>query len=189
MNYCSHCGKPVQTQIPQGDNRERHVCGDCGTIHYVNPKLVVGAVVVWGKEILLCRRAIEPRRGYWTVPAGFLEVGETLEQGAAREAREEAEAAITISGLLSVINVTRVGQVHVMFRAGLVTPDFGIGDESLEVGLFTEQAIPWSELAFPSVRFTLERYYQDRAAGRTDVHVTEVGRWNQTTRWEGEKGS
>lgn len=114
------------------------------------------------------------------MPAGFLEVGETLEQGAAREAREEAEADIVIEDLLSVINVTRVGQVHVMFRARLAGPDYGVGDESLEVELFEENAIPWGDLAFPSVRFSLERYCQDRAAGRAGVHVTEVGRWNAT---------
>ncbi len=178
MNYCSICGQAVETRIPQGDNRERKVCADCGTIHYVNPKMVVGAVVEWGEEILLCRRAINPRRGYWTVPAGFLEVGETLEQGAAREAWEEAQADIRIQELLSVINVTRVGQVHVMFRACLAAPDFGVGDESLEVGLFKESDIPWDDLAFPSVRFTLERYYRDRAAGYSGVHLTEVGRWS-----------
>jgi ADP-ribose pyrophosphatase YjhB (NUDIX family) len=140
--------------------------------------MVVGAVVEWGEEILLCRRAIEPRQGYWTVPAGFLEVGETLEQGAAREALEEAEANIVIRDLLSVINVTRVGQIHVMFRAHLEQPEFGAGEESLEVDLFTQAEIPWRELAFPSVRFTLERYYRDRAAGVKDVHITEVGRWS-----------
>ena len=178
MNYCSLCGEAVVTRIPPGDNRQRHVCDDCGVVHYVNPKMVVGAVVEWREEILLCRRAIEPRQGYWTVPAGFLEVGETLEQGAAREAREEAEADIVIRDLLSVINVTRVGQVHVMFRAHLEQPDFGVGEESLEVALFTQDDVPWRELAFPSVRFTLERYYQDRAAGMKGVHITEVGRWN-----------
>jgi ADP-ribose pyrophosphatase YjhB (NUDIX family) len=178
MKYCNVCGQAVETLIPAGDNRERHVCSDCGTVHYVNPKMVVGAVVEWGEQILLCKRAIEPRRGLWTVPAGFLELGETLEQGAAREALEEAQAQIQIQALLSVINVTRVGQVHVMFRARLANPSFGVGEESLEVDLFKQGDIPWDELAFPSVRFTLERYYQDRAAGRAGVHVTEVGRWS-----------
>ena len=178
MKYCNICGQAVETTIPTGDNRERQVCAGCGTVHYVNPKMVVGAVVEWGEEILLCRRAIEPRRGFWTVPAGFLELGETLEQGAAREALEEAEAEILIEDLLSVINVTRVGQVHVMFRARLPRRNFGVGEESLEVELFKYSAIPWDELAFPSVRFTLERYYQDRAKGRAGVHIGEVGRWS-----------
>jgi ADP-ribose pyrophosphatase YjhB (NUDIX family) len=178
MNYCNSCGQAVETLIPAGDNRERQVCSDCGIVHYVNPKMVVGAVVEWGEEILLCRRAIEPRRGFWTVPAGFLELGETLEQGAAREALEEAKATIHIEDLLSVINVTRVGQVHVMFRARLASRSFGVGEESLEVELFKHGDIPWDELAFPSVRFTLERYYQDRAAGHAGVHLTEVGRWS-----------
>src|SRR5712672_2873091 len=138
-------------RVPDGDNRERMVCTGCGHVAYENPKVIVGAVVVSDNQILMCRRAIEPRRGFWTLPAGYLELGETLEEGAAREAMEEATARIVIDGILGVFSVARIGQVQVMFRGGFVDPRrpvFAAGPESLEVGLFAWDAIPWDDIAF-----------------------------------------
>lgn len=160
---------PVVRQVPAGDDRERMVCTDCGFIHYDNPKIVVGAVCTWGDEpdplFLLCRRAIEPRRGFWTLPAGYMELNETTEQGAAREAMEEANADIAIEALLAVYNIPRISQVQLIYRARLrdrvVTP----GAESLETRLFDWDAIPWDSLAFPSVRWALGRHRD--VAGRT----------------------
>lgn len=176
MNYCSHCGAPVALQIPAGDHRQRHVCAACGTVHYQNPKIVAGCVVEHEGRILLCRRAIEPRRGFWTIPAGFMENDETLQQAAARECLEEALAEVEIGDLCAVVHVLHAHQVHVMFRAGLPQPAFGVGEESLEVRLCTEAEIPWDEIAFPSVGFALRRYLEDRAAGRRDLHYTTIDR-------------
>ena len=150
-------------QIPEGDNREREVCADCGHIAYVNPKIVVGSVVESDDgQILLCRRAIEPRHGFWTLPAGYMELGETLEEGAMREAFEEAQARIEIDGILGIFSISRIGQVQVMFRARLAPqgdgPLFAAGEESLEVGLFHWDSIPWNELAFPTVRWALNAW-------------------------------
>jgi ADP-ribose pyrophosphatase YjhB (NUDIX family) len=145
-------------QVPEGDNRERHVCGDCGWIHYVNPKIVVGAVVTQGEQILLCRRAIEPRRGFWTIPAGYMEERETSEVGAMREAKEEACADIRIDALLAVYNIPRISQVQLIYRATLASPDYSAGPESLEVKLFSWDDIPWDELAFPSVHWALQQH-------------------------------
>ena len=144
--------------VPPGDTKPRRVCDSCGFIDYVNPRVVVGAVCAWQEEVLLCRRAIEPRRGYWTLPAGFLEEGEACAEGAARETREEARAEIEIDGLLVVYNVPRLSQVHLFYRARLVDGRFEAGEETLEARLFEWPRIPWSELAFPSVRFALEHY-------------------------------
>jgi ADP-ribose pyrophosphatase YjhB (NUDIX family) len=152
------------------------VCANCGTIHYKNPLLVLGCVPQWEDKILLCKRAIEPRLGFWTVPAGFMEIGETMQHAAARECYEEALARVEIGSLLAVANVTHAGQVHVMFRARLLTPEFAPGLESLEVGLYTEDEIPWPDLAFPSGEFTLRKFFADRAAGREDHHFTELTR-------------
>jgi ADP-ribose pyrophosphatase YjhB (NUDIX family) len=145
-------------------------------IHYKNPLLVLGCVPEWQRKILLCRRAIEPRRGFWTVPAGFMENGETLQAAAARECYEEALAKVEVGSLLAVVDVTHACQVHVMFRARLRTPDFAPGPESLDVALYDEADIPWDELAFPSGEFTLRKYFADRAAGREDHHFTELTR-------------
>jgi ADP-ribose pyrophosphatase YjhB (NUDIX family) len=145
-------------------------------IHYKNPLLVLGCVPQWQERILLCRRAIEPRKGYWTVPAGFMENGETMQHAAARECHEEALAEVDIGSLLAVVNVTHAGQVHVMFRARLLAPKFAPGPESLEVGLYHEAEIPWAELAFASGEFTLRKFFADRAAGREDHHFTELTR-------------
>jgi len=150
-------------RIPEGDNRERLVCARCSFVAYDNPKVVVGSVVVAEGSVLLCRRAIEPRRGYWTLPAGYLELDETLEEGAAREALEEAQAAIAIDGILAVFSIARIGQVQVIFRARFADPGltrFAAGPESLEVGLYPWDAIPWDEIAFPSVRWALNAWRQ-----------------------------
>jgi ADP-ribose pyrophosphatase YjhB (NUDIX family) len=162
--------------VPDGDHLPRFVCADCGMIHYKNPLLVLGCVPQWEDKILLCRRAIEPRLGYWTVPAGFMENGETMQAAAARECREEALAEVEIGSLLAVVNVTHAGQVHVMFRARLEAPRFAPGRESLEVGLYAESQIPWGDLAFPSGEFTLRKFFADRALGREDHHFTELTR-------------
>lgn len=149
-------------KIPEGDNRERMVCGDCGHVAYENPKVVVGSVVVADDDrILMCRRAIEPRKGFWTIPAGYMELGETLEEGAMREAHEEALAAIAIDGILGVFSIARIGQVQVIFRARFADPGapvFGAGDESLEAQLFRRDEIPWEEIAFPSVHWALNAW-------------------------------
>lgn len=150
-------------RIPEGDNRERMICADCGHIAYENPKVVVGSVVVVDDTVLLCRRAIEPRLGFWTLPAGYLELGETLEEGAAREAWEEAQAEIVLDGILGVFTISRIGQVQVIFRAhfaGASEPRFAAGAESLEVGLFPWPRIPWEEIAFPSVNWALDAWRQ-----------------------------
>lgn len=172
MNYCSHCGAPVSRKVPAGDHLPRFVCDRCGTIHYQNPKLVVGCVPEDGGRILICKRAIEPRRGYWTVPAGFMENGETLQQAAERESHEEALARVEIGSLLSIVHVMHAHQVHVFFRARLADPEFGVGPESLDSKLVTEAEIPWQDLAFPSITFTLRRYFEDRARGVEHHHFT-----------------
>jgi ADP-ribose pyrophosphatase YjhB (NUDIX family) len=176
MNFCGQCGAPVRVAIPNGDHLPRHVCDACGTIHYQNPRLVVGCVPEHAGSILLCRRAIEPRLGFWTVPAGFMENGETLQQAAARESHEEALAEVTIGSLLAVVHVLHAQQVHVFFRAELPQPDFAAGPESLEVTLVEPAAIPWSDLAFPSTEFALRRYFEDKARGVESHHFTSVER-------------
>src|ERR1700744_3327902 len=142
LNFCSNCGSPVESKIPAGDHLPRFVCTSCNTVHYKNPLLVLGCVPEWQGKILLFRRAIEPRLGFWTVPAGFMENGETMQQAAARECQEEALAVVEVGSLLAVVNVTRANQVHVMFRAKLSKPEFAPGIESLEVGLYAEADIP-----------------------------------------------
>lgn len=176
MKFCSHCGSAVTSKVPDGDHLPRFVCTGCGMIHYRNPLLVLGCVPEWEGRILLCRRAIEPRLGFWTVPAGFMEIGETMQHAARRECQEEALAEVEIGSLLAVVSVTHAAQVHVMFRAQMLRPEFGAGDESLEVGMYAEDEVPWPELAFPSVEFSLRRYFADRAAGREDHHFVELAR-------------
>jgi len=171
MKYCSDCAHPVSLQIPPDDSRPRYVCQQCGVIHYQNPKMVVGSIPFWDQDeeakILLCRRAIEPRHGYWTLPAGFMENSETTAEGAARETMEEAGAHIELQALFSLLNVPHVHQVHLFYRARLLDKDFAAGTESLEVKLFTEAQIPWDEIAFPTVTHTLKFFFQDLAASRT----------------------
>jgi ADP-ribose pyrophosphatase YjhB (NUDIX family) len=176
MNYCNQCGSRVSQRIPPGDHLPRFVCDACGTIHYQNPRVVVGCVPEHDGRILICKRAIEPRRGYWTIPAGFMENGETLQQGAARESQEEALADVEIGSLLSVVTVIGAHQVHVFFRARLRSPEFGAGPESLEVKLVMPEEIPWSDIAFPSTTFSLQKYLEDRAAGREAYHYATFDR-------------
>ena len=173
MNFCNRCGAKVSLKVPDGEHVPRHVCDACGAIHYLNPKIVVGCVPEHEDgRILMCLRAIEPRRGFWTVPGGFMEIGETLEQGAARETWEEALAKVDIGSLLAVVNVLRVHQVHVFFRARLIGSEFGVGEESLESTLYEERNIPWDQIAFPSTEFALRKFLDDRAKGSADVHIT-----------------
>ncbi|MCP1726261.1 ADP-ribose pyrophosphatase YjhB (NUDIX family) [Natronospira proteinivora] len=176
MKYCSECATPISVRIPEGDSLPRYVCNHCGTIHYRNPRVVVGCVPQWQDRILLCRRAIEPRHGYWTVPAGFLENDETTREGAARETREEACAEVTIGSALSMTHVVHVNQIHLMYRAQMNQADFAAGEESLEVALFRRTEIPWDELAFPSIRFCLESYFADLDRDREDFHIQDVRR-------------
>jgi len=157
VRFCATCGADVVLSRPEGDDRERFVCTRCATIHYVNPKIVVGSVCTLGDRLLLCRRAIEPRVGYWTIPAGWLETGETVEQGAAREAWEEACARIEIEGVLAVYSMPRIAQVQILFRARLVDAEVAPGPESQEVRLIGWDEIPWDELAFPTVGWALRR--------------------------------
>ena len=177
MKFCSHCGSDrIALAIPEGDTLQRFVCGDCGTIHYQNPKIVVGCVPEWEDRVLLCRRAIEPRHGLWTLPAGFLENHETLHAGAARETLEEAQARVEIGALYTVINLPQISQVYVMFRARLVDLDFGPGSESLEVRLFAEAEIPWEALAFRTIGRTLRNYFLDRKAGVFPTRLSTIER-------------
>ena len=162
MKFCSQCGSLVDLRIPEGDNLPRQVCTDCGTIHYQNPKLISGCIPKLRDYVLLCRRAIEPRYGLWTIPAGFMENGETLEEAAIRETHEEACARIEIDELYSVFSLPHVSQVYVIFRGHLLSDDFSPGPESLETVLFAEHEIPWGKIAFPVVAQTLKSYFKDR---------------------------
>ena len=174
MKYCSSCGGPVSRKTPEKDTRERWVCDDCGMVHYQNPLIVVGCVAERHGKILLCKRSIEPRYGYWTVPAGFMELGETMAGGAARETLEEACATVELSHMFASVDVIDAGQVHVFFSGKLVS-DYGVGEESLEVGLFSEDEIPWDDIAFQSGKFALKKYFEDR--GRNNgVHIHELRR-------------
>ena len=183
MKFCSECAHPVTVAIPEGDNRPRFVCTHCGTIHYQNPKMVIGSIPVWEQDgelkVLLCKRAIEPRYGYWTLPAGFMENGETTGAAAARETEEEAGANIELGNLFTLLNVVHVHQVHMFYLARLVDLDFAPGIESLDVQLFSEAEIPWGDLAFPTIRTTLELFFADRArmresGGTHEFHTRDI---------------
>jgi ADP-ribose pyrophosphatase YjhB (NUDIX family) len=174
LKFCSNCGAQVARRVPPGDSLPRYLCDQCGVIHYQNPLLVVGAIPEYEGKLLLCRRAIEPRYGYWTLPAGFMENGETVAQAAQRETLEEAGARIELGDAFSMISVPYVNQVHVFYRARLLDLDFAPGEESLEVRLFTEAEIPWAELAFRTVALTLQRWLADRAAGRAGFHALDI---------------
>ena len=176
MKYCSQCGSSVTWTVPAGDNLPRHVCDACGTIHYQNPKIVVGCIPEWEDRLLLCRRAIEPRYGLWTLPAGFMENGETVQQGAARETREEAEAEVEVGSLYTLFNLPHIDQVYMLFRAQLRQPRFGAGAESLETRLMRESEIPWDEIAFPVISEALQLYFRDRAAGRFALRTGSIRR-------------
>jgi ADP-ribose pyrophosphatase YjhB (NUDIX family) len=178
MKYCSNCGSRVARKKPAGDQRDRWICESCGTTHYQNPNIVVGCVPEQDGRILLCKRAIEPRYGYWTVPAGFMELGETIADGAARETLEEACATVEIGHLFASVDVVDAGQV-LLFFTGKLKGEFGVGEETLEVALFHKSDIPWDDIAFRSGRFALEKYFED--AGRNNgVHITEVRRNRQS---------
>lgn len=170
MKFCADCGSKVEQRVPVGDNRLRHVCPACGTIHYQNPRMVVGTLPVWEGRVLLCRRAIEPRLGYWTLPAGFLENGESAADGALRETLEEACARVALIAPYTMVSVPQIDQMHILFRAELIDTDFSPGSESLDVRLFDEADIPWDELAFRSVSLTLRTFFDERRQGGFGVH-------------------
>ena len=178
LKHCRECGTAVAYRLPDdGDTRQRAICTACHTVHYENPLNVVGTVPVWGEtgeQVLLCKRNIEPRRGMWTLPAGFMELGETTSEGAARETDEEAGAQFELQELFAIMNVARVGQVHLFYRARLLSTVFNPGHETMEARLFSEVDIPWDEIAFRTVRETLERYFADRRTGRYGTHVVDI---------------
>jgi ADP-ribose pyrophosphatase YjhB (NUDIX family) len=184
MKFCSECAHPVTVAIPEGDNRPRYVCTQCGTIHYQNPKMVIGSIPVWEQDgelkVLLCKRAIEPRYGYWTLPAGFMENEETTGQAAVRETEEEAGANVQLGDLFTLLNVAHVHQVHLFYLARLLDLDYAAGVESLDVQLFAEDEIPWDELAFPTIRTTLELFFADRRkvleGGNYGFHSRDITR-------------
>jgi ADP-ribose pyrophosphatase YjhB (NUDIX family) len=189
MKFCSECASPVTVAIPEGDNRPRYVCTHCGAIHYQNPKMVIGSIPVWQEgerrdgepKVLLCKRAIEPRYGYWTLPAGFMENEETTAEAALRETEEEAGAQVELGPLFTLLNVAHVHQVHLFYLATLRDLDFAPGVESLDVQLFAEHEIPWDDLAFPTIRTTLELFFADRArmvdsGGGYGFHTRDITR-------------
>lgn len=177
MNFCSACGSPrLELRVPDADTLPRHVCAACGTIHYQNPKVVVGCLPDWEGRVLLCRRAIEPRLGLWTLPAGFLENGESVVAGAARETLEEAQARVEVGDVYTLISLPQINQVYMMFRARLLDLGFGPGPESLEVGLFDEADIPWDTLAFRTITRTLRNYFLDRKLGHFPTRISALER-------------
>jgi len=176
MNFCSDCGARVVLKIPPDDTLPRFVCEACATIHYQNPRMIVGCIPEWEDRILLCRRAIEPRHGMWTVPAGYMENGETTSQGALRETLEEANARVEVGPLYAMYNIPHINQVYILFRARLLDLDFSAGAETLEVKLLAEPDIPWEQLAFPTVRNTLTHYFHDRKAGQFQFHMGTIER-------------
>ena len=174
IQHCRVCGSRVSYRIPADDNRDRAICDACGEIHYENPINVVGTLPVWGDQVLLCRRNIEPRKGFWTLPAGFLELGESTSEGALRETDEEAGARITLGDLFTVLNVVRAGQLHLFYLARLHDTRFAPGPETMEAQLFREHEIPWDEIAFRTVRDTLRHYFEDRRRGSFSVHAGDI---------------
>jgi ADP-ribose pyrophosphatase YjhB (NUDIX family) len=176
MKFCSHCGAELNERIPEGDDRPRHICDSCDTIHYINPRVIVGCVVEHDSKILLCKRAIDPRSGLWTLPAGFMENGETTLQGAARETWEEARAVVADPQFYRLFDVPNISQVYMFYRARLVDGAFGVGPESEETGLFSEDEIPWQEIAFPVVYHTLREYFHDREKQDWPVRTSAISR-------------
>ena len=174
MNFCSECGSAVALRVPEGDHLPRHVCPGCGTIHYQNPKMVVGCIPEWEDKVLLCRRAIEPKYGLWTLPAGFMENDETTADAAMRETLEEAGAHIELASPFSMISVPRVNQVHLFYRARLRNLEFKPGVESLEVALVDEAKVPWKDIAFRTVGLTLKHWFADRARGEYGFHAEDI---------------
>lgn len=174
MKFCSQCGAVLSYRVPEGDDRSRYICDNCHTIHYENPKMVVGCIPEWEDSILFCRRAIEPQYGKWTIPAGFLEKGETVAAGAMRETYEEAGTRVEALKPFALYNLTFISQVYLMFRGRMVNAQYRPGDESLEVRLFREEEVPWDSLAFPVILDTLRLYFQDRARGAFSFHTGEI---------------
>lgn len=174
--FCSACGHPVAQRIPADDSRLRHVCtnSDCGAVHYINPKVVLGTIPMYGEQVMLCRRAIEPRYGYWTLPAGFMEINESVHQGAARETLEEAGARVRLGPPFTIFDVQRAQQVHMFFRAELLDLEYAAGPESLEVKMFHEHEIPWDDLAFMTVSKTLKLFFEDRRSGHFRLHSGDL---------------
>ena len=175
IKHCKDCGAVVAYRLPDdGDTKSRAVCTLCHTVHYENPLNVVGTIPYWEEKVLLCKRNIEPRWGKWTLPAGFMELNETVAEGAARETVEESGAQFELEGFFSLVNVARVGQVHMFYRARLLSDVFEPGFETIEARLFAEDEIPWDEIAFRTVRETLERYFSDRRAGHFAIHAIDI---------------
>lgn len=180
MEFCSSCGHKVAFYIPSGDNRERHICDNCDTIHYSNPRIITGSLPIHEGKVLLCKRAIEPRYGLWTLPAGFMENGETTEEGAIRETLEEACANVIIESLFCVYNIPNISQVYMIYLGKLSEPHFAAGEESLDVKLFTQEEIPWNDLAFPVMRKTLQHYFDDLQNDRFVLHSGTIFRKDKT---------
>jgi ADP-ribose pyrophosphatase YjhB (NUDIX family) len=174
LNFCSNCGAKVALRVPPGDSLPRHVCDNCNTIHYRNPLMVIGTLPVWQDQVLLCRRAIEPRYGLWTLPAGFMELGETTAQAALRETIEEAKAHVELGEAFTLLSIPHVGQVHLFYRARLLDLDFAAGEETLEVALFDEAHIPWDTLAFRTTATTLRHFFTDRKTGAFRLHTDDI---------------
>ena len=174
MKFCGQCGASVTLKVPVDDNRQRHVCDACETIHYINPKVIVGCLPTVGDKILLCKRAIEPRYGKWTLPAGFMENGETSADGAARETWEEAAAKAVDLVLYRIFDVPHISQLYLFYRCGIENDEFGVGPESLESALFSEEEIPWDELAFPTVIELLKEFLKDRQTDEYPVRNTVI---------------
>lgn len=174
MKFCCHCGFQVKQAVPEGDDRLRYVCGRCSAIHYENPKIIAGCIPVFQERILLCRRAIEPRKGYWTLPAGFMELGETLVQAAQRETLEEAHAEVLIDDLYAIFNLPHISQVYVFFRGRMLNENFAAGLETLETRLFSEEEIPWPELSFETVKRSLQFFFADRKRGEFKIRIEDV---------------
>jgi ADP-ribose pyrophosphatase YjhB (NUDIX family) len=175
MKFCTHCGGALCLGVPGGDDRPRHICGDCGSVHYQNPKVIAGCIPVWRERILLCQRAIEPRLGYWTLPAGFMELGETLGEAARREAREEANVEVELEPLYVLFSLPHISQVYAFFRARMVEERFSAGEESLEVRLFREDQIPWDQISFATVHRSLKLFFEDRQRGGFPFRMEDLG--------------
>jgi len=174
MKFCPQCGNKTESIIPDGDNRVRDVCDACELIHYQNPRIIAGCIPVWDDKVLLCKRAIHPRKGFWTLPAGFMELGETTEQAAIRETLEEAEAIVQTEELYAVFNLPHINQVYMIYRSALLKPEFSSGIESLEVRLFAEHEIPWGDLAFETMQLSLKYYFQDKKAGAFKFRSADI---------------
>ena len=180
QNYCSKCGSKLTVSQPHGDNKLRYICSDCDTVHYENPKMVVGCVVSHQGKILLCRRAIEPRANFWTVPGGFMELNETIVAAAMRETYEEALAEVEIDGMLAVIDVVHARQAHIFFHGSLKGDSYGVGEESTDTRLFAPADIPWNEIAFPSGIMALKHYLRLLETNEQGVLYAQAGRINLT---------